>query len=109
MKVVKNVLIAATIFSASISANASSKVKYLSVKNDFVYFMLEQAKEHSLPSCVATENSQLWVFELAEKDADQKLTLLTTAYASNLSISVESANACTNTTTIEKPEAINIG
>ncbi|MGV2871286.1 hypothetical protein [Colwellia sp. E150_009] len=109
MKVVKSVLIAATILVASFSANASSKIKYLSVKNDFVYFMLEQAKEHILPSCVATENSQLWAFELAEKDADQKLTLLTTAYASNLSISVQTANTCTNTTTIEKPDAINIG
>ncbi|NRB64685.1 MAG: hypothetical protein HRU40_16935 [Saprospiraceae bacterium] len=97
------------LISTSFNSFAAAKLKYLSVKNDVVYFSLTENKSHTKLSCVSDENTEIWAFSLNESDADQKLTLLTTAFATNLSITVTPAGQCVDNLSVEKPREIYFG
>lgn len=89
--------------------HASEKITYLSIKENMVHFSTAESKTESSPTCMASENANIWVFSLNEVGAEAKLSILTTALASNLSISVKTANDCAAKTGFERPNQITYG
>jgi hypothetical protein len=79
------------------SAIANGNVDFLEVDGDTVFFSTSGGKSHSLPSCVATDNSALWTLSLTSDSGRAMYSLVLTAMAKGdeLAIDVVSQGNCT--------------
>ena len=109
MKALTSLFVLLPMMVTSTYSLAAAKVKYLSVKEEVVYFSLTDPKSHTKLACVSDENTEIWAFPLTDSDADQKLTLLTTAFANNLNITITSTGQCVNNFPVEKTNEITFG
>ena len=91
------------------SSSLAAKVSYVSVKNDKVYFSTAIAKSHTIPTCVTTENTNKWALNIAEPSGRAMYSILVTAMAANMDLSVVSANDCGAETGYERPIEITLG
>ncbi|MGV2871282.1 fibrinogen-like YCDxxxxGGGW domain-containing protein [Colwellia sp. E150_009] len=87
---------------------ASSKISYLSVKDEVVYFSTTSAKIHAIPDCVATENQQKWAIPMGNLNGRAMYSMLVTAVAANSLVTINSKNSC-DVTGFESPIEIALG
>lgn len=87
---------------------ASSKISYLSVKGEVVYFSTTQPKTHTIPSCVVAENQQLWAVPLGSLSGRAMYSILVTAVATNSPVNIEPKNSC-SVVGVEAPNEVSIG
>ncbi|MGV2873220.1 fibrinogen-like YCDxxxxGGGW domain-containing protein [Colwellia sp. E150_009] len=92
----------------ALNSFADSNISYLSIKNDAVYFSTTNAKQHTIPSCGAGENANLWAFSLDGNVGRARYSMLVTAIASKTPVSVNPANYC-EVTGVEAPEELSFG
>ncbi|GLX78727.1 hypothetical protein tinsulaeT_20670 [Thalassotalea insulae] len=104
----KNTLLAFTLSAFSALSFASSHISYLNVENDTVVFSLSEAKSHTIPSCVSSENQQKYAVSLTSETGRAVYSLLITAMASKQGIAVESANDCAVVSGIEQAMGVSI-
>ncbi|MGV2871285.1 fibrinogen-like YCDxxxxGGGW domain-containing protein [Colwellia sp. E150_009] len=92
----------------AVSSFADSNISYLSVKNDAVYFSTTNAKQHTVPSCGAGEDANMWAFSLDDNIGRAKYSMLVTAIASKSILTVKPANTC-EIIGVEAPSELSFG
>lgn len=106
MKKILTLLAAAT----PLLAAASGTVDFLEVDNDVVLFSTTDAKQVTSPSCMTSENVDLWSLSLASDSGRAMYSLILTSMAkgSDMQISVESAQDCAVSTGYERANKVNL-
>jgi hypothetical protein len=87
---------------------AAAKIDYINVDGDLVYFSTLEAKTSASPSCVISDTQNLWSISLSTSSGRALYSLLATAVAGELAITVSSALDCMDTSGIERAKSIAI-
>lgn len=82
---------------------AGALVNYLDVNQGMVVFSTDESKSTTSPACVEPANTTSWALSLTSENGRAIYSMLMTAMASNLSISVESASDCQDFSGYERP------
>ncbi|KZN51748.1 hypothetical protein [Pseudoalteromonas luteoviolacea] len=97
---------ALTFFSAH--ALSSSQITSLNVDGNNIRFSIGSEKIHQLPSCVAQTTKSLYSFSLSTESGRAMYSLLITAIAGKLPVSVKSAMDCMIEADIERAKSISL-
>ncbi|PAJ73591.1 hypothetical protein CJF42_15115 [Pseudoalteromonas sp. NBT06-2] len=88
--------------------SAAAKVDYLNVDGDIVYFTTTEGKATASPSCVVNDTQKQWSVSLNSGSGRALYSLLATALAGELAVTVTSAQDCGDTPGIERASSIAI-
>jgi hypothetical protein len=88
--------------------NAASKVSFINVDENTVYFSTQQTKTHTSPTCIKPETKNQWTVSLSSSNGRALYSLLATAVAGNLDIDVSSALDCADINGIERAKGVSI-
>jgi len=94
------------LFFACFHISAASKVDYISVDGNIVYFTTTEGKTTASPTCVVNEKQDLWTISLLTSNGRALYSLLATALAGDLAVTVRSAQNCGDTPGIERAKSI---
>ncbi|WP_448566710.1 hypothetical protein [Thalassotalea ganghwensis] len=94
---------------ASIFVSAEAQLTSLKVESDVVYFTTAEAKSGTRPSCMASENSELWSLSLTTATGKAIYPLLVAASTDRRPITVHSANDCSDAEGFERVAGIELG
>ena len=89
-------------------SHAAAKVDYLNVVEDIVYFSTAEEKPVASPSCVAAENASQYAISLSSQNGRTLYSLLATALAGNLNVTVVSALDCAVVDGFERAFSISV-
>lgn len=87
---------------------AITVVDTLQLKQDTLLFSTPQGKQHTLPACVAAQNSELYGFKINTSDGRALYSTLLTAITGNISLTLTSALDCSGLGDIENVAAITL-
>lgn len=89
-------------------AIASGKINFLNIEADKVYFSTVTEKVGVRPTCANAENLTKWAVSLTSNTGQAIYSMLVTAMAGGMPISVVSANDCADVDGVERPLGVSI-
>jgi hypothetical protein len=94
----------------SSTIQASGTVNFLEVDNDVVLFSTSEAKTVASPTCVTTDNANLWTVSLASDSGRAIYSLILTSMAKGegVALNIESAQDCADKSGVERASKVNL-
>jgi hypothetical protein len=90
------------------AAQAVGTVDFLKIDKDMVLFSTTVAKTNASPTCVTTDNADIWAVSLKSESGRAMYSLIVTAMAKDLGLDVESANDCADAEGVERAGGVNM-
>lgn len=87
---------------------AASKINFMKVDSDMVFFSTEGGKSGSRPSCAVSSTNNQWAVSLKTESGRGIYSLLVMAMASKLYINIESAQDCGDFEGVERPKSVSL-
>jgi len=88
------------------NANAAGKVDFLNVRGDTLFFGTDEVKTGDILECTYAESNNRWAVSLSTNSGQGIYSLLLTATANNLAVSVVSAGDCNDAPGMERPLSV---
>ncbi|KID56233.1 hypothetical protein JF50_18390 [Pseudoalteromonas luteoviolacea] len=92
----------------SIHVFSAAHIIQLNVSDNNVRFAIDEEKTHTLPSCVHASTRNEYSFSLDNEQGRAMYSMLITALAGELPISVESANDCLAIVDVERAKGVSV-
>lgn len=104
---IKLLLFIISILTSSLSF-AAAKVDFLAIEKDLVVFSIDEAKDSTIPSCVAEVNRALWAVSLRTQQGRSIYAMLLTAMANDIKVIAFSAGDCQDGSAIERVQSVGL-
>ncbi|MBQ4880066.1 hypothetical protein J8M21_22910 [Pseudoalteromonas luteoviolacea] len=92
----------------SIHVFSAAQIIQLNVSDNNVRFAIDEEKTHTLPSCAHASKRNEYSFSLNNEQGRAMYSMLITALAGELPISVESANDCLAIVDVERAKGVSV-